>query len=249
MAKSIKKITKETSSIVETILSEGPDTLAEMEAVLQKNFSNVKLTEVEAEYAAIQKEKPNASNASLIDGLKCYMDVLSVTIDQIQTLERYISLHIPKMEDGNNFGVTVQLTVAKHLSETREALSKNLESLPEYYSSRADAVDKIGLSKVTSSNSKTTTSVNSKGGKDGDESKSSETSVKEEKTVGDADVETMNARIMFVVAQDVKFYAKLRSGMIQCMTEYLTILDNVEKNKGKLSAPRGSNGGNSMGMY
>jgi hypothetical protein len=28
-----------------------------MEAVLQKNFSNVKLTEVEAEYAAIQKEK------------------------------------------------------------------------------------------------------------------------------------------------------------------------------------------------
>ena len=153
------------------------------------------------------------------------------------------------MEDGNNFGVTVQLTVAKHLSETRETLTKNLESLPEYYSSRADAVDKIGLSKTTASTSKTTTSVNSKGGKDGDESKSSETSVEEEKTVAAADEEVMNARIMFVVALDVKFYAKLRSGMIQCMTEYLTILDNVEKNKEKLSAPKGSGGGNSMGMY
>ena len=153
------------------------------------------------------------------------------------------------MEDGNNFGVTVQLTVAKHLKETREALSKDLESLPDYYSTRADAIDKIGLSKTTSSSSKTTSSVEAKGGKDGDESKSTETSVKEEKTVGDADEESMKARIMYVVALDVKFYAKLRVGMIQCMNEYLTILDNVEKNKGKLSAPKGTGGGNSMAMY
>lgn len=249
MVKSIKKIKKETSSVVEKILSEGPSTLAEMEGVIDKHFSTVKLTEVEAQYAAMLKEKPNSSNASLIDGLKCYMDVLSVTIDQIQTLERYISLHIPQMEDGNNFGVTVQLTVAKHLSETREALSKNLEALPEYYSSRADAVDKIGLAKITSSSTKTTTRVNSKGGKDGDESKSSENYVEEEKEAAAADEVTMAARILCVVALDVKFYAKLRSGMIQCMTEYLTILDNVEKNKAKLSAPKGSGGGNSMGMY
>ena len=52
-----KKIKKETSSVVDKILSEGPGTLTEMEGVIEKHFSKVKLTEVEAQYMAILKEK------------------------------------------------------------------------------------------------------------------------------------------------------------------------------------------------
>ena len=67
------------------------------------------------------------------------------------------------MEDGNNFGVTVQMTVAKFLKDTREELAKKLESVASYYSSRADAVDKLGLPKKSTSQTKTESSTESKG--------------------------------------------------------------------------------------
>eukprot|EP00957_Ditylum_brightwellii_P077773 5910102-Ditylum_brightwellii.AAC.1 len=77
------------------------------------------------------------------------------------------------MEDGNNFGVTVQMTISKFLKETRDEWSKLLEEFPKYYSTRADAVDKLGLSKTSSSETKTESKSKSTGGEKGDEEKTS----------------------------------------------------------------------------
>lgn len=157
------------------------------------------------------------------------------------------------MEDGNNFGVTVQMTISKALKEVKESLVKKMDFIPSFYSSRADLIDKFGLSKSTISETKTVSKSDVKGGKDGDESKESETKVIEEKSVASAlDLESkLNSRFMALVKLDVNCYVSARMGMVECRDSLLMILDNVEKNMEKLSSPKGSGGygGNSMGMY
>ena len=192
--------------------------------------------------------RPAAANETLTAAIKEFRNSVAISIDHILTIERFISLHVPQMEDGNNFGVTVQLTISKFLTETREELTKKLEAIPTYYASRAEAVSKLSIPKTTASKTITSTSSESTGGKDGDEKKSSTTQVEEKKTI-DPDTSGVDHRLKHVVALDVQFYNSLRIGLVDCMNSYLTVLDNMEKNKNKLTAPKGFNGGNSMGMY
>lgn len=233
----------------ENILSNGPNVLAHIESVLGKHFSVIKLSEIEDIYEAEVKADPDVANKSLIEAIQSFSDVISQCMDDIQTLERFISLHVPQMEDGNNFGVTVQLTISKFLDETRENLGKQLETIPSYYSSRAEAIEKLDLPKSTVSETKTITNSQTTGGKDGDDNKSSETNTKEEKTsITEKNVNT-DYRRKHLLSLDVQFYGSLRCGLIDCYDSYLTILDNMEKNKEKLLEPKGRNGGPSLGMY
>jgi len=175
-------------------------------------------------------------------------DYLAKSIDETQLLERYISLHVPAMEDGNNFGVSVQMVVAKHLKSIREGAVKRMESLPKYYSERSDALDKVGIKKTTESVTKSSSSSSSTGGKDGDEKKQSTTEVSESKESGSSKPDP--TRIKHVVALDVFWYNEMRSTLTALVASYLTIFDNMEKNKDKLTAPKGSGGsGLSMAMY
>ena len=164
------------------------------------------------------------------------------------TLERFIVMHIPAIEDGNNFGVSVQMVVLKLLKETKEEWTKKLDSLPSYYSTRADAIDKLNLVKVTQTETLSESNTNSSGGKDGDEMKKSAVTSKEEKKTGG--VKPDLSRIKHVVALDLKWYFELQSCMITLQNGYIAIHGNIEKNKMKLTSPKGSNGGrSSMSMY
>ena len=59
----------------------------------------------------------SASNEKVSSGVSLAMDALASMSQDAQTLENFLHLHIPKMEDGNNFGVTVQLALLKQLSD------------------------------------------------------------------------------------------------------------------------------------
>jgi hypothetical protein len=62
------------------------------------------------------------------------------------------------MEDGGNFGISIQLEVLKALKETRESWSKLLaEEFVTYYDARASAVGKFGIEKATTSSTTTST--------------------------------------------------------------------------------------------
>ena len=169
----------------------------------------------------------------------------AMAVDDFKKAEMWITLKAPPISDGNNFGVTVQMTVAKFLKDTREELGKKLDAIPAYYASRADAVDKLGLAKTTSSRTKTETESNSAGGKDGDESKKSTTVSTEEKETAQAKADYHRSQA--VLAIDVQCYADLHSTLQSLLTGYVCVLDNMEKNESKLRAPKGSS--NSMGMY
>lgn len=246
---SIENVKKVTCAKADNILNNGPDTLAYMKSVLEKHFQVVKLSEIEKLYETELEGDPDGANASLIEAILAFSDVISLSMDHIQTLERFISLHVPQMEDGNNFGVTVQLTISKFLDETRESLGKQLETIPVYYSGRAEAVEKLGYPKSTVSETKSVTTSQSTGGKDGDENKSSSTTTKEEKTASIGSKKIIDYRRKHMISLDVQCYGSLRYGLVDCYDSYLTILDNMEKNKEKLLEPKGRNGGPSMGMY
>lgn len=149
------------------------------------------------------------------------------------------------MEDGNNFGVTVQMTVAKVLKDARESLLKKSEGILTYYNARADAVEKLSLEKKTS----TTTSSSSKTDSTKQEDKKETTSMASEEKVVTVEDKGYSFRLMALVALDVNAYMNAKSGLMDCFNDFLMIVENVEKNKIKLTSPKGSNGGNSIGMF
>lgn len=233
-------------SQVDSLLSSVPSILSTFDSVLLTHFATASPSELEKAYSAILSSTPDAVNAPLLSALSAYKDLVSATLDRIQLLERYIILHMPKMEDGNNFGVNVQMTVAKVLKDTRESLLKKSEGILTYYNARADAVDKLSLEKKTS----TTTSSSNKTDSTKQEDKKESTSMaSEEKVVKVVEDKAFQYRLMALVALDVNAYMNAKSGLMDCFNDFLMIVENVEKNKIKLTSPKGSNGGNSIGMF
>ena len=76
-------------------------------------------------------------------------DFVSQALDDMSTMCDYSVLHIPQVEGGHDFGVTVQMTAIKQLQAAIEALTKSMEELSTYYTARADAMDKLLLSSQT----------------------------------------------------------------------------------------------------
>jgi len=249
--KTIKAYKKQLAKDVETFLEDGPATVTAIETTLKElfPFAPHQLSSAEKIFEQNLAEHGfDAYNSVLAKCLPATRDLLAKGISHILLLERFISLNVPAMEDGNNFGVSVQMVVAKALKDIRESWTKKLEAIPSYYSSRADSVDKLGLSKTTQSVSKTETDTTSTGGKDGEEKKQCAVGTKEEKTTGGSKPDAH--RVKHVVAIDLQCYADLQSTLALLVDGYMTILDNLEKNKDKLTAPKGTSGGGSnMSMY
>jgi len=183
-------------------------------------------------------------NEGLVKALTTTLDSLDLVIGQLMTMERFVMLTIPKMEDGNNFGVTVQLAALKHMKDERELLSKALEELSKYYSCRADAIEKCKL--PTTNSTKTSVQCNSsgesKGGEKEGKTTSTETKVEEKTTQVANEVAELAFRKQAIVAVDVLFYSKAKTAMETALTAYTTTIDFLDKNKEKIEKPKGSAG-------
>ncbi|XP_037550078.1 proteasome activator complex subunit 1 [Nematolebias whitei] len=62
--------------------------------------------------------------------------------EKLNTVSMWVQLHIPKIEDGNNFGVAVQEKVFELLTNTRTKIEAFQTQISKYYSERGDAVAK-----------------------------------------------------------------------------------------------------------
>jgi hypothetical protein len=157
-----------------------------------------------------------------------------------QTLENFLNLHIPKMEDGNNFGVTVQLTALKQVTDLQEAVTKQVDALAGYASARADALEKLKFPSSSKSVSKST-SVSITDGKK--EEKITETT--DEKSDESSGGIVKDSRIAAVVACDTLYYSKAQRALQSVMSLYIASLDFMSKNMDKLEKPKGSGGSHS----
>lgn len=228
------------------IIENGISTLKQYEELLQTKYPYG--PGAISQLFKSEMSDPSSPNDVLESLIGPTLDSISECVSQISQLESFIGLSTPAMEDGNNFGVSVQLVVAKFLKESREALEKKMD-VSEYYVKRADAVDKLCLSKGVSTKTTTTTKSHSTGGKDGDEDKALQSTVEENKTSGSSN-EPDFFRLKAIIAIDAAFYFSMRSTVVEMINIYSDVIDNVEKNFDKLSEPKGSSGGGTnMSMY
>jgi len=64
-------------------------------------------------------------------------------IEDNRTLKLWLTLLIPKIEDGNNFGVSVQKTILSLLQEVEAATNGYFEKLSQYYQYRGRLITKV----------------------------------------------------------------------------------------------------------
>ena len=182
-----------------------------------------------------------ASNDKVSSCVTLALDALSSMSQDAQTLETFLHLHIPKMEDGNNFGVTVQLALLKQLSDVQEAVTRHVDALSAYASARADTLEKLKLPSSSKSTSKSTSVSTTDGKREEKVSESTEEKSNENENSGPV----YEARLSAVVACDTLYYSKALRALQSVMTLYVASLDFLNKNMDKLEKPKGSGGSHS----
>ncbi|XP_034067854.1 proteasome activator complex subunit 1 [Gymnodraco acuticeps] len=81
----------------------------------------------------------NEKVESLLQEVKPQVQTLK---EKLNTVSMWVQLQIPKIEDGNNFGVAVQEKVFELLTNTRTKIEAFQTQISKYYSERGDAVAK-----------------------------------------------------------------------------------------------------------
>lgn len=94
-------------------------------------------------------------NDDMVKIVSTTKEVLADAILALATVSRWVNVHIPRIEDGGNFGVAVQEFVLKTISEISKDLNTKLDALNDYHTKRADAVKAVA-GEFNTSNSTTT---------------------------------------------------------------------------------------------
>jgi len=98
------------------------------------------------------KEKTSMSNIPMpkIECNKIVLEQMEIIKPELinlgincQILRDWIHLHIPKHEDGNNFGVEVQEEALQELQAVREESQSSMEEHASYHLARANIMEKI----------------------------------------------------------------------------------------------------------
>lgn len=83
---------------------------------------------------------------------------MTQALNVLLALKRWVRVQVPKIEDGNNFGVSVQLDTVKVIDQLAAPITKALDDLPSYFEKRAAAWDKISVKTSKETKSSTSTS-------------------------------------------------------------------------------------------
>lgn len=86
---------------------------------------------------------PVPCNALVLSVSEVVKKEMSEFVDIISTLKVFTQLLIPKIEDGNNFGVSVQEDVLQELTRAEETAFNYLDQFSKYYLNRAKLQSKI----------------------------------------------------------------------------------------------------------
>eukprot|EP00121_Abeoforma_whisleri_P002313 Awhi_evm1s2070 len=70
------------------------------------------------------------------------MEILQL-IEFCNALKIWIQLNIPRIEDGNNFGVSIQEDAVNELARAEDSGFTILESITKYYVSRGKIISKV----------------------------------------------------------------------------------------------------------
>lgn len=84
------------------------------------------------------------SNEPLLDLIEKVKPEIRLLIEKCNTIKIWVQLLIPRMEDGNNFGVAIQEETVAELRAVENKAASYLDQISRYYITRAKLVSKIG---------------------------------------------------------------------------------------------------------
>ena len=168
-------------------------------------------------------------NARIEELSRLVMDECDVCISHLTKLERWLSLQIPRREDGNNFGVETLESIKAIINERNNALAGFLTDMPNFFISRASTLEKLVGKLETSTTTKTSAVPNVATGEN------TETSVTNKETSGRVPIDDY---LRFIEASDTKHCWVLKDTMMLIQYSYVTIVDMVRKNRDRLDNPR-----------
>ena len=170
---------------------------------------------------------------------------LCADIDALKAVARWVSMAVPVVEDGNNFGCDVQAHVLKIVQDTAKKLEANVESLAAYSKDRGEAISKVvpSASRKTSNSESTTNTVGGKEEDAGDKTSTTKSS-SSESSESDVVEDTLDHVIMI----DLKWYNKLKGMCVDMMDSLAFCGDIMHKNLEKIENPRGE-GSSGFSMY
>lgn len=198
------------------------------------------LNEVES-HCTVSAVSP-AKNDHVCEKFRIVREALAKCVGDLQKLSRWISLMIPPIEDGNNFGVAVQGEVLKVVNEKCAQIYGLFQALPGYHKDRASAWKEVRDAVGTSTNT-----VTKKEEKEGDE-QAKKTVCTESKEVAGQNSSNHPDGVAHIVALDVQTYFHLYNSLQLVRDTYIIIGDAIEKNIAKIEAPKGTGGGSRSAM-
>jgi len=83
------------------------------------------------------------SNQAVFEVVEALKKEILELIEMINTVKVWIQLNIPRIEDGNNFGVSIQEDTVNELGRAEDSGFSVLESMTKYYVTRAKLVTKV----------------------------------------------------------------------------------------------------------
>ena len=83
------------------------------------------------------------SNQQLVDIIEKVKPEIWLLIEKCNTVKMWVQLLIPRIEDGNNFGVSIQEEIVAELRTVESEAASCLDQISRYYITRAKLVSKI----------------------------------------------------------------------------------------------------------
>ncbi|CAG0887581.1 unnamed protein product [Cyprideis torosa] len=83
------------------------------------------------------------SNRAIMDLLGELKPIITRLVDDANTLKMWISFLIPKIEDGNNFGVSIQEDTLAEIRAVESEAAAFYDQISRYYSSRGKIISKV----------------------------------------------------------------------------------------------------------
>ncbi|CAM9178235.1 unnamed protein product [Ascophyllum nodosum] len=226
-------------------LSSASDNVDRIGQLLASEFSYTSIKDVERRFKDLLAscDGQATENKDLSALLSTVRDEVTQALNILLALKRWIRVQVPTIEDGNNFGVSVQREVAGAIDELLEPMQKALDKLPGYFEKRASAWDKIAT-KISKETKKSNSTAKETGGKDGDLSKTSDSSTTEDKTSQGWSAPDSS---LHLIAIDVSCFVDLHHMALQARDALIISADMIGKNVKKLQKPKGTNNrGSSM---
>lgn len=203
--------------------------LATLTSLISASFASKPSVVFKDYLAEIATDIGNGKVKDLKDNV---VDITDETVTLLEQLKVWVRLMVPRIEDGGNFGVGIQMALIKQVGEELEKMTKLFEDMATYHEKRVLLVEKMVSKEVREAKDTTIAEAIEK----------DKTGTSKEETKRVVTPTPLSEQSQALAALDLKFYLAMKSSVIKQRNFLAAVHDYVEKNKAKLKDPRGSAG-------